>query len=584
MRIPTNISVVYGSDGKPLTDGSGEISLFDRLLGGGLEIPDVVIHSWIDEPNSCSPIVLLISGPAGTGKTTLALELVYRLCSQGIKDPRNREAIHKFPSLYISSESPGCLLIESKVSDLGWQRNRFHEAGIPYEPPLDQDWQPVFVAGRDAPVFQAARNPTEFFQRIVQYFEYPQLLETMKNRPGVIVLDSLNVLPPAERGKNYLDLINILRGPFLLVVILDTASEETSDPFWSFGADTVIRLSQAEREDPRVGTYLLGEFRVGKARWQKHALGSHQVKIFGKNEKDSVHEPPMRKNYPGTGHLPPFRKEGGIQLYQSVHRYLSDGQRKTAKVVPGVAPALEFDLSPLPSLDTVIGGGFPKGRCTALVGDRGALKSHLAYLWLLSAASRSASEPALLLSLRDDETEALSRLLAIYATEKPRLPGLLSPIDLIDKGLLRVVHFRPGYIAPDEFMFRLWFHVNDFKPRRVVIASLEQLDTLFPLCSVEPAFVPSILDVLGDSKITTVAIGVSGENQPPTQYGLLPQSSLILSFKRDPAAAPGRIRLGVSRLPTARPSGGGGAIYLDTAFQLQFDIDRPGPVMWTWSV
>src|SRR5262249_15051774 len=87
-------------------------------------------------------------------------------------------------------------------------------------------------------------------------------------------------------------------------------------------------------------------------------------------------------------------------------------------------------------------------------------------------------------------------------------------------------------------------------------------------------FVPSILDVLAASKITTVAIGVSGGNQPPTQYGLLPQSSLILSFSADSAPASGKVRLRVSRLPTARPSGGGGWIYLDkTTNQLQFTAE-----------
>jgi hypothetical protein len=579
MRLPTNISVVYGSNGHLLTDADGPISILDRLLDGGLEIPDVIVHSWIDDPQSCSPIILLISGPAGTGKTTLAMELVYRLSSEGIRDPRDKHQVHYFPSLYISSESPGKLLIESKVPDLGWERGRFQDAGIPGDHAWPAKGGPILVVGRDS--LQNTQNPAAFFQRMVSYCDYNNLIKALGFRPGLVVLDSLNVLQPSERGKYYLDLVHKLRGPFLMVVILDTDVEEIGDPFWSFAADTVIRLTQAERDDPRVGTYLLGEFRVGKGRWQKHALGTHQLKIFGKIEDNSIHTPPHRKNYHGTGHLPPFRKDGGIQLYQSVHRHLSDAQRLAKGATrPAVPPAIAFDQSPLPTLNTKTGGGFPQGRCTALVGDRGCFKSHLAYLWLLSVASQSARqttarEPSLLLSLRDDETEALSRLDAIYAKEKGRPSGLLSPSDLIEKELLRVVHFRPGYIAPDEFMFRLWFHVNDFNPRRVVIASLEQLDALFPLCSVEPVFIPTILDVLGASKITTVAIGVSGENQPPTQYGLLPQSSLILSFTRDAEALPGQVRLKVIRLPTAHPSGGGGWIFLDETNKLQFTAE-PG--------
>jgi hypothetical protein len=287
------------------------------------------------------------------------------------------------------------------------------------------------------------------------------------------VIDSLNMLPAKGQGKYYTQLVQNIRGPFLLVVILDTANGDARDLFWEFAADSVMRLSQVERNDPRVGSYLLGEFRIAKARWQKHALGSHQVKVFGKVDPNSVHSMPSGRNYHATGHLPPFRKDGGIQLYQSLHRHLSEGQqiKDKAKKLPltkdgeketGTIP---FDPSSLAELDKEI-GGFPRGRCTALVGARGSLKSHLAYLWLLSAASRTHCNdstqvdpgPALLISLRDDEGEALSRLHDIHKTQE-KTHQLVSPDKLIHDCKLRVVHFRPGYIAPDEFLFRLWFHV-----------------------------------------------------------------------------------------------------------------------------
>jgi DNA polymerase III delta prime subunit len=226
--------------------------------GGGLEIPDVVVESWIDDPSNCSPIILLISGPAGTGKTTLAMELVYRLSSQGITDPTNTRENHKFPSVYISSESPGQLLIESKVPGLGWKPNRFQLAGIPEENGDAADnCGKVHIVGRDAEHFQNAQNPAAFFQQILNYCSYRNLVSTIGSRSGIVVLDSLNVLDPDERGNFYLDLVNRLRGPFLMVVVLDSAPGDTGDPFWSFAADTIIRLTQVEREDPRVGTYLV---------------------------------------------------------------------------------------------------------------------------------------------------------------------------------------------------------------------------------------------------------------------------------------------------------------------------------------
>jgi len=57
------------------------------------------------------------------------------------------------------------------------------------------------------------------------------------------------------------------------------------------------------------------------------------------------------------------------------------------------------------------GKGFPKGRCTALIGCRGGHKSHLGYLHILSrlagkyekGIAEARKNAALIISLRDDE-------------------------------------------------------------------------------------------------------------------------------------------------------------------------------------
>jgi hypothetical protein len=229
----------------------------------------------------------------------------------------------------------------------------------------------------------------------------------------------------------------------------------------------------------------------------------------------------------------------------------------------------------------ITGGGFPKHRATALVGVRGGMKSHLAYLWLLLGASGAKRNTldfdqgsSLLVTLRDDEEEARARLTEIYKAERSRFVGLKEPASLEKDHILRIVHFRPGYIAPDEFLFRLWFHIRDFRPKRAVVSGLEQLDTLFPLCNVEPVFVPSIVDLFTESwGITSLFIGVSGEDQSNAQNGLLPTSALILRFSREPVQgkpAGSRLIIEVVRVPSAGPSGGKGELLLDNQNQLVF--------------
>ena len=144
------------------------------------------------------------------------------------------------------------------------------------------------------------------------------------------------------------------------------------------------------------------------------------------------------------------------------------------------------------------------------------------------------------------------------------------------KGHLRIVHFRPGYIVPDEFLFRLWFHINDFKPELAVVNGLEQLDVLFPLCSIEPVFVPSIVDTFTESAgITSLFIGATGEGEPVYQNALLPTSGAVLKFAREVQTR--KTILDVVRVPSAGPGGGRGELRLDDGKLGFFPIPSPRP-------
>ena len=76
----------------------------------------------------------------------------------------------------------------------------------------------------------------------------------------------------------------------------------------------------------------------------------------------------------------PYRKEGGIFIFPSIHYVLSRYKNESPSVHHGKVE------SPVANLNAFLGTGFPRGRCTALIGDRGTHKSHLGYLQVLSGA------------------------------------------------------------------------------------------------------------------------------------------------------------------------------------------------------
>lgn len=87
-----------------------EVCWLDSLFGGGVVIPTAVAQY------RRRPLVWLVSGPPGTGKTTFGLELCYRLSTKEQSEYGKRP----LDVIYFSAESPTEVIVEN-MSTFGWQ-------------------------------------------------------------------------------------------------------------------------------------------------------------------------------------------------------------------------------------------------------------------------------------------------------------------------------------------------------------------------------------------------------------------------------------------------------------------------------
>jgi KaiC/GvpD/RAD55 family RecA-like ATPase len=537
--------VMYSNKADPAT----EMCWFDELFHGGIVLPK-------QPDGKHRAVTLLITGPPGTGKSTLAMELVVRLAG------REKPSDFSGRTLYVATEAYPNWMI-SNARSFGWLEQS--KLGGESE---DQVIQRLFAFGSQPSQAHISICTLEDIKTGVGH-EYRVLRRMLSLDPqedrlnagpqdadkfDMVVIDSLNSVQTDKR-KGFAELYNrfVEGGPRLVIFVLDSSPKLPVAETWEFIADIVIRLDR----DDHIG-YTVRTLEVVKARYQAHVWGKQQLKIPEppKSESNHIASPSVVERERRMRAHP--WAEGGIFIFPSIHYILSRYKRE-APFDPGTEPV----PTPLASLNKLLGGGIPAGRTTALRGGRGTHKSHWGHLQALHNVLESKGG-SIIISLRDDEAMTKHALAGIIRDHwKEHAAAATKKLDaLLAEGRLEILYYPPGYITPEEFFHRMLLSIYRMRAaneaRKVseraakdgksggsgleqevhsygitlLFNSLDQIASRFPLCAKEEVFIPGIIQTLSSIGVTSVFVGADTEGIDKSLKDLLSMAELVLRARR----------------------------------------------------
>jgi len=409
---------------------------------------------------------ILLLGPPGSGKTTLALEIIQQI------------RLRRFPdetALYLTFEEDIQRILENFQS-FGWT----HE-----------DMTPCVKSLCTLQSGEYLGNPEKFLEHFLNILDDGFA-------PDLVAIDNLGYflqLVPAEVSR---EIFNRLIRVFSVRNITSLLLGEIIPGhvgFESYDVDGVINLGY---KDGRRW------IEITKMRGREFASGKHPFKI-----KVNLDE----NNYP---------LEPSIQVFPNIQMHMDIGQyyREKAKqiervnggkpVVPGTKveePSILSsgikgldDLLPLFSVEEGRKNGFERGEAILVIGSPGSGKTLLGLHFLKDCINSSNNEERGLWISFENDLKGLS--LATRSFEKKAgLDSLIEEMKTEKKAKFNF--YAPAQLEPDELVN---FILEECKKglSRLVLDSVTDLEQIFPTELEFKTFMTSLVQILREKKITTM--------------------------------------------------------------------------------